>query len=128
MSPLSTRRDFLATIASSVAASRVVLGAAASAKPMRGAFMILHTPFTATGAVDWEDLTREALFVDRAGCAGVVWPQGSSSVATLTKDERLRGMEVLTKTLAGRRAAVVLGVQGKDTSEMLEFARRAEDL
>jgi dihydrodipicolinate synthase/N-acetylneuraminate lyase len=129
MSPLSSRRDFLATIASSVAAARMGrVTAAAAAKPMRGAFMILHTPFTATGDVDWEDLTREALFVDRAGCAGVVWPQGSSSVATLTRDERLRGMEVLTKTLAGRRAAVVLGVQGKDISEMLDFARRAEDL
>ena len=34
MSPLSTRRDFLATIASSVAASRVVFGAAGSAKPI----------------------------------------------------------------------------------------------
>jgi 4-hydroxy-tetrahydrodipicolinate synthase len=95
---------------------------------MRGAFMILHTPFTGSGAVDWEDLAKEALFVDRAGCAGVVWPQGSSSVATLTRDERLRGMELLAKTLSGRRAAVVLGVQGNDVSEMLEFARRAEDL
>jgi dihydrodipicolinate synthase/N-acetylneuraminate lyase len=128
MSPLSTRRDFLATIASGVAASRVLVGAAAETKPMRGAFMILHTPFTATGAVDWEDLSKEALFVDKAGCAGVVWPQGSSSVATLSKDERLHGMEVLARTLGGRRAAVVLGVQGKDVSEMLEFARRAEDL
>jgi len=128
MSPLSTRRDFLATIASSVAASRVVFGAHGSTKPMRGAIMILHTPITEAGAVDWDDLTKEALFVDRAGCAGIVWPQGSSSVATLTKEERLRGMEILAKTLAGRRAAVVLGVQGKDISEMLEFARRAEDL
>lgn len=129
MSPLSTRRDFLATLASSLAATRLGRTAVSAAtKPMRGAFMILHTPFTTTGAVDWEDLTREASFVDRAGCAGIVWPQGSSSVATLTRDERLRGMEVLTRTLAGRRAAVVLGVQGQDISEMLEFARRAEDL
>lgn len=129
MSPLSTRRDFLTTIAAGVTASHVALSnVAAAAKPMRGAFMILHTPFTATGAVDWEDLAKEALFVDRAGCAGIVWPQGSSSVATLTKDERLRGMETLARTLGGRRAAVVLGVQGSTTSEMLEFARRAEDL
>ena len=128
MSLLTSRRDFLTTLTATAVAAHVKGTLAASVKPMRGAFMILHTPFTATGAVDWEDLTREALFVDRAGCAGVVWPQGSSSVATLTKDERLRGMEALTKTLAGRRAAVVLGVQGKDTSEMLEFARRAEDL
>jgi 4-hydroxy-tetrahydrodipicolinate synthase len=101
---------------------------AAGAKPMRGAFMILHTPFTADGAVDWDDLAKEAAFVDRAGCAGIVWPQGSSSVATLTKEERMQGMAVLSKALQGKRAAVVLGVQGRDTAEMLEFARRAEAL
>jgi 4-hydroxy-tetrahydrodipicolinate synthase len=95
---------------------------------MRGAFMILNTPFTTTGAVDWEDLAREATFVDRAGCQGIVWPQGSSSVATLTKAERLQGMEVLSKTMQGKRAALVLGVQGRDTTEMLEYTRRAEAL
>jgi dihydrodipicolinate synthase/N-acetylneuraminate lyase len=89
--------------------------------------MILHTPFRNDGAVDWDDLAREALFVDKAG-GGIVWPQGSSSVATLTRDERLRGMELLATTLRGKRAAVVLGVQGKDTAEMLEYAKAAERL
>jgi 4-hydroxy-tetrahydrodipicolinate synthase len=129
MNPVS-RRDFLVTIggaaiASGAGGSRAV---AAGGKPMRGAFMILHTPFAADGAVDWDDLAKEALFVDRAGCGGVVWPQGSSSVATLTKDERMRGMEVLAAALQGKRTALVLGVQGKDTTDMLEFARRAESL
>ena len=100
----------------------------AAGKPLRGAFMILHTPFTADGAVDWEDLEREVAFVDRAGCQGIVWPQGSSGVATLTKDERLRGMEVLAKAVQGRKVALVLGVQGRDTAEMLEYAARAEAL
>jgi dihydrodipicolinate synthase/N-acetylneuraminate lyase len=78
--------------------------------------------------VDWEDLEREVAFVDRAGCQGIVWPQGSSGVATLTKDERLRGMEVLAKAVQGRKVALVLGVQGRDTAEMLEYAARAEAL
>lgn len=124
-----TRRDALTLLAASAAAAWAPrLSAADAAKPMRGAFMILNTPFTADGAVDWEDLGREAVFVDRCGCQGIVWPQGSSGVATLTKDERLRGMEVLVQAMRGKRAAVVLGVQGKDTAEMLEFARRAEAL
>ena len=96
-------------------------------KPMRGAFMILATPFTDAGEVDWEDLAKEAAFVDRSGAHGLVWPQGSSGVANLTKTERLRGMEVLAAA-SGRRAALVLGVQGRDTAEMLEYARRAEAL
>jgi 4-hydroxy-tetrahydrodipicolinate synthase len=78
--------------------------------------------------VDWEDLAREAVFVDRCGAHGMVWPQGSSSVASLTNDERRRGMEVLAKAVQGKRAALVLGVQGRDTTEMLEYARRAEAL
>lgn len=102
--------------------------AATTVKAMRGAFMILHTPFTKAGAVDWDDLANEAAFVDRAGCQGIVWPQGSSGVATLTKDERVKGMDVLAKAMQGKRAALVLGVQGKDTTEMLEFARRADAL
>ena len=87
---------------------------------MRGVFIILNTPFTTPGEVDWDDLA-EVAFVDRGGCSGIVWPQGSSGVATLTKEERLRGMEVLANAVKGRRLTLVLGVQGKDTSEMLEY-------
>lgn len=90
--------------------------------------MILSTPFTVSGAVDWEDLAREAEFVDRCGAHGMVWPQGSSGVAFLSKDERLRGMELLAKTMRGKRAVLGLGVQGKDAGEMMEYARRAEEM
>ena len=102
--------------------------ATGTAKPMRGAFMILSTPFTDAGDVDWDDLAREARFVDQSGAHGIVWPQGSSSVANLTKDERMRGLEVLAKANQGRKAALVLGVQGRNTAEMLEYARHAEAL
>jgi 1-pyrroline-4-hydroxy-2-carboxylate deaminase len=126
---LTTRREFLATMTAAAVTAHVTKGRiAAAAKPLRGAFMILHTPFTADGAVDWEDLAREVAFVDRAGCQGVVWPQGSSAVATLTKGERLRGMDVLAKAVQGRKVALVLGVQGRDTAEMLDYAARAEAL
>src|SRR5262245_61538975 len=97
---VKTRREFFLSVAAGAAvATHLRQLSAAEGKPMRGAFMILNTPFTAAGAVDWEDLAREAVFVDRCGCQGVVWPQGSSGVATLTKDERMRGMEVLAKAL-----------------------------
>jgi dihydrodipicolinate synthase/N-acetylneuraminate lyase len=101
---------------------------AGAAKPMRGVFIILTTPFTAAGEVDWDDLAREALFVDRCGCQGIVWPQGSSGVANLTKAERMRGMDVLAAAARGKTVALVLGVQGKDTAEMLEYAQHAEAL
>lgn len=95
---------------------------------MRGVFIILNTPFTATGDVAWSDLEREVRFVERGGCSGIVWPQGSSGVTTLTKAERLRGMEVLANAVRGTRLTLVLGVQGKDTSEMLEYTAKANAL
>jgi len=107
---------------------RQTVGSPKTTKPLRGAFMILTTPFTADRAVDWADLVREVEFVDRAGAHGVVWPQGSSSVASLTKGERLHGMDVLAGAVRGKRVALVLGVQGKDTAEMLEYAEHANGL
>ena len=126
-----TRREYLWTLGAVALASRFTSLHAASpssAKTLRGAFIILNTPFTATGEVDWDDLIREVEFVDRAGCHGIVWPQGSSSVTTLTKDERMHGMEVLAKAVTGKRVALVLGVQGKDIAEMREYATRADAL
>jgi len=131
-----SRRDCLAALASAAVLPASALGPASRAgdaapapasAAMRGAFMILSTPFTESGAVDWDDLVREAQFVDACGCQGIVWPQGSSSVAYLTKDERMRGMDVLSKA-RGKSAALVLGVQGRDAAEMTEYARRAEAL
>ncbi len=115
-----TRREWLAA-----------LGAALDepgGKSMRGAFIILSTPYTASGAVDYEDLAGEADFLVRCGVQGLVWPQLASEVTLLTRDERMRGMEVLAKAARGRAPALVLGVQGEDTDAMLEYARHAEAL
>jgi 4-hydroxy-tetrahydrodipicolinate synthase len=126
-----TRREYLWTLGAVAMAARfqpLTAAPSTSAKTLRGAFIILNTPFTTAGDVDWDDLMREVAFVDRAGCSGIVWPQGSSSVNQLTKDERMHGMEVLAKTVQGTRVALVLGVQGKDVNEMREFATKADAL
>lgn len=128
MSQAYSRRDWLTTVGAAAVLSRAPRIGAADGKAMRGVFIILNTPFTSAGDVDWDDLVREVEFVERGGCHGIVWPQGSSGVATLTRDERLRGMEVLAKAAKGRRLTLVLGVQGKDTADMLEYAGRAEAL
>lgn len=78
--------------------------------------------------MDFEVLARQARFVDWGGCPGVIWPQSGDSVDLLTTDEKLRGMEVLAEASQGMRTALCLGVQGKDTEEMLMFARHAEKL
>jgi dihydrodipicolinate synthase/N-acetylneuraminate lyase len=123
-----TRRECLGMLTAASLVPRLAAADSSSPRAMRGAFMILSTPFTESGEVDWDDLAREARFVDTCGAHGMVWPQGSSSVANLTKAERLRGMEVLAAAAQRRKAALVLGVQGPATADMLEYTRRAEAL
>lgn len=137
-----TRRHMLGTLVAS-ASGAAIAGSLApggkSAPPLcpgpvigdprvRGPFPILSTPFTASGEVDYEVLAKQAQFVDWCGSPGMIWPQSGDSVDLLTAEEKLRGMEVLTEALRGRRAALCLGVQGKDTEEMLTFARHVEKL
>jgi dihydrodipicolinate synthase/N-acetylneuraminate lyase len=106
-----------------------LIASTATADPkIRGPFPILSTPFTASGAVDFDVLANQARFVDWCGCPGMIWPQSGDSVDLLTTDEKLQGMEVLAQAARGLRTALCLGVQGKDTAEMLTFAKHAEKL
>jgi 1-pyrroline-4-hydroxy-2-carboxylate deaminase len=103
--------------------------AATPADPkIRGPFLILSTPFTASGAVDFDTLANAAKFVDWCGCPGMIWPQSGDSVDLLTTEEKLQGMEVLAQTASGFHSALCLGVQGKDNDEMLMFAKYVEKL
>lgn len=136
-----TRRQALEAAmagASSVVAATILRGSERQPAPndnapdadpkVRGPFPILSTPFTDSGAVDFRALADEARFVDWCGCPGMIWPQSGDSVDLLTLDEKLQGMEVLATATRGLRTALCLGVQGKDTAEMLVFAKHAEKL
>ena len=95
---------------------------------IQGPFLILSTPFTAAGAVDFDALASQACYVDWCGCPGMIWPQSGDSVDLLTTDEKLKGIEVLAKTARKlNTTALCLGVQGKDTAEMLMFAEHVEN-
>ena len=129
MASSPTRRDWLASAGAAALLSHSGFAATAvAAKQMRGAFIILSTPYTLSKAIDYEDLASEVDFLDRCGAHGLVWPQLSSELPQLSKDERLRGMEVLAKAARSRKPALILGVQGDDTAEMLEYAAHAESL
>src|ERR1035438_10132809 len=69
---------------------------AATAKPMRGIFPILATPYTAAGGVDFEDLAHEVEVFEKWGAHGMAWPQHASGYpGGVNKEERMRGMEVV---------------------------------
>ena len=124
---IRTRRAWLATVGSAALLSRPSVKAA-GAKAIQGAFIILSTPYTSSKAIDWEDLAGEVDFLDHCGVHGLVWPQLSSELLQLSKEERMHGMEVLAKAAKGKKPVLVLGVQGDDTGEMLEYASHAEKL
>lgn len=126
--PLTVTRRECVTALASAAMFPALRVTAAEGKPMRGAFMILSTPYTAGGEVDYDLLGLEVEFCDRCGVEGLVWPQNSSEQRYLSRDERLRGFEVLARAARGRAPALILGVQADDTAGMLEYARRAEAL
>ena len=97
-------------------------------KPMRGVMPIAVTPYTADGAVDYEDLARQMVFYDKCGCTGAAWPQGNGDILLLSKNERLHGMKVITDACRPTKVASVLGVQAATKAEMLDYARYAESL
>ena len=133
-----TRRDSLKLMGSAAIGSGLVGSGALSrdlTRPlparygdMRGIFVILSTPYTDAGAVDYEDLAFQVEWLDHAGVHGLVWPQNSSDYPRLTTAEIRRGMEVLTEANRGRSMTLVLGVQQDSTAEMVELAGFAERL
>jgi dihydrodipicolinate synthase/N-acetylneuraminate lyase len=120
-----TRRRFLGCLAAAGLSPRFGF---AAAKPLRGIFIILATPYTEDKAVDYEDLAAEVDFMDRCGAHGMVWPQMASEYTKLTREERHRGMDVLAQSAKGKRLALALGVQGPNTEAALDYARHAEEL
>lgn len=95
---------------------------------VRGPFPILSTPYTESGEVDFDVLAKQATFVAWGGCPGMIWPQSGDSIDLLTREEKMKGMEVLAETVRDLPSSLCLGVQGKDTEEMLAFAEHAERL
>jgi len=95
---------------------------------LRGAFMIVLTPYTTSKTIDYEDLAAEVEWLEGSGVQGMVWPQNSSEYPFLKRDEIMRGMEVIAKAHQGNRSTLVLGVQQNDTQAMLEVAKHAEEL
>ena len=97
---------------------------------LEGPYLILSTPYTAEGEVDYDNLVEEARFAAEWDIPGVIWPQSNDAVDLLTREERFAGMEALVKEWKDRPKATVLtlGVSGDDTDDMLVYVKEAERL
>jgi 4-hydroxy-tetrahydrodipicolinate synthase len=122
------RRDFLRAIGGGALMLCAAPAGAASAKPLRGIFVIAQTPFTESDTVDMDTLVGELKFVDRGRVHGFVWPQLASEWSTLTEHERLEGAEAILAAGKKLRPAVVIGVQGPDTAAAVRYAKHAAKL
>lgn len=90
----------------------------------RGVYTIPSTPLTPDLEVDWDGLRKVVDFCVECGAHGIVWPVNASGFATLSDEERLHGMQVVTEQTAGR-VPVVLGTQGVSAQHAAMFSRHA---
>ena len=95
---------------------------------IRGAFPILSVPYLESGAVDYATLEKEAKFVAKCGCQGMIFPQSDDGVDLLPTDEKLAGMESVIRAAQNTSTTATLGCQGENTEEMIVCAEHAEKL
>ena len=89
-----------------------------------GVFTALVTPFTATGAVDWEAFDRHLDRQLAAGITGLVPVGTTGEAATLTDDEALA---LIARTVARAKGAayVLAGTGSNSTAKSVAATRRA---
>lgn len=89
---------------------------------LKGCYSAIPTPFTENG-VDEETLARHAQWMVDEGVSGVVVVGTTGESATMSDDEKIRAIQVVSEAV-GQRATVVGGAGNNSTSESLEFVRR----
>jgi dihydrodipicolinate synthase/N-acetylneuraminate lyase len=92
----------------------------------RGIFTIPVTPFQEDTELDLDSLRSQLDFCVEAGAAGIVHPVMASEFFTLTDEERVQMMPVVTKQVAGR-IPVVIGVAATSMQGARRFSRAARD-
>jgi hypothetical protein len=91
---------------------------------MKGIVPSLNTPFDRNGAVDEASLQRVVNHTIDAGCGGMLGLAVAGEHSTLTLAEKIRFVEVVTETNAGRIPFIV-SVTAPDPSNSLKLAKAA---
>ncbi|RIK32950.1 MAG: hypothetical protein DCC57_25505 [Chloroflexi bacterium] len=97
------------------------------AKPWRGIFVIVVTPFTESYELDEDSLRREIRFCIEAGAHGLVGPANASEFPTLSDDERKRWIEIVVQETAGQIPVVAATTHGHalPAAALSRFAEQA---
>jgi 4-hydroxy-tetrahydrodipicolinate synthase len=92
---------------------------------LRGTGVALVTPFTATGEVDYDGLTRLIDHVINGGVEYVVSLGTTGESATLTKEEK-KAVLSHTKAAVAQRVSIVAGFGGNDTRAVINDIEGAD--
>lgn len=95
-----------------------------SSADIRGVVPAIVTPFTSSGEVDVEALSRITAFLIAGGVHAIMTVGGTGEFPLLSRTERQLVTEVVARTVAGR-VPVIAGIGACATREAIEFAADA---
>ncbi|AKD58293.1 dihydrodipicolinate synthase family protein [Spirosoma radiotolerans] len=93
----------------------------------KGFIPVMLTPFTATGAIDFDALTRLTDFYLQAGAAGLFANCLSSEMFELSESERLRVIEHVLHVVNGLVPVVATGTFGGPIDQQADFVKKVHD-
>ncbi|MEZ0542180.1 dihydrodipicolinate synthase family protein [Fibrella arboris] len=93
----------------------------------KGFIPVMLTPFTNTGAIDFDALSRLTDFYMQAGASGLFANCLSSEMFELTEQERLQVIEHVVNRVGGAVPVVATGTFGGAISEQADFIRQVHD-
>ncbi|QIP13614.1 dihydrodipicolinate synthase family protein [Spirosoma aureum] len=93
----------------------------------KGFIPVMLTPFTDSGAIDFDTLTRLTEFYLEAGAAGLFANCLSSEMFELTEAERLAIIAHVIKTTNGAVPVVATGTFGGPIQQQADFVKRVND-
>ena len=105
-----------------------MLGICLLAAALDGPFPILMTPYTDSGEVDYETLSRETRFIADTGVNGIIWPAALDAINHLDAEEERRGLEVIARALVGRNVCFTPCCPGTNTADAVRRVRQAEEI
>lgn len=92
-----------------------------------GLVPVMLTPFTSTGAVDYQVLHQLTDFYVQAGATGLFANCLSSEMYELTEEERLATTRQIVQQTAGSMPVVATGTFGGAVDKQADFVKRIYD-
>lgn len=92
---------------------------------IRGTFLIMTTPYTDDGSVDYDAFVREAEFMDDCGVSGIVY---TSDHHLITEEEWKKGLQCIMPAMKGRKAVLTVICNAETTDDVIARCRYAERL